>query len=413
METEPRLDGADTAARSKKRKKDKLSASIEVLHDHPDKSAPLVGYFPSGFDPIGDGAGLPPGVTVCRNKTKPNRLNLVVSPPGSTVDFVGSSFEGESVAVQPCTYALGVLDKETGSLRVVPIASNKILRLEPKVRSNVVEDERSELKGELSAKERMDKVRELTNLYGTKKSITQAKKLQSLQQEDDPNSQNDLDKKIKEVEINKEALESSGAEIARNIPPYNLAATDPKEAYPVEKIILGGEWDHITDILELVKWEKKLSPDDYPEFVRNRVHKLEETKDEFEKNTLGGILSYITHLVKFRDRFSADGIKSAKKHTFPSILFQRFSALFTVPESKLMPAEKINLLISYILVLCLFVDDFKTDPTDIAKDLRMKPVTLRPLFENLGCKLSVQKMTVYAKLPVPLKFPELRRRRRR
>lgn len=106
----------------------------------------------------------------------------------------------------------------------------------------------------------------------------QAKKLQSLRQEDDPNSQNDLDKKIKEVEINKEALENTGAEIARNIPPYNSAATDPKEAYPLEKIILSGEWSYITDIIELFERGEKLPADVYPSFVCNRVYKLEEIK---------------------------------------------------------------------------------------------------------------------------------------
>lgn len=102
--------------------------------------------------------------------------------------------------------------------------------------------------------------------------------MQSLRQEDDPNSQNDLDKKIKEVTINKEALESTGAEIARNIPAYNSAATDPKEAYPLEKIILGGEWDYITDIIELVAQEEKVPADAYPSFVCNRVYKLMQIK---------------------------------------------------------------------------------------------------------------------------------------
>lgn len=133
-----------------------------------------------------------------------------------------------------------------------------------------------------------------------------------------------------------------------------------------------------------------------------------------EKETIGCILSYIAHLIKFKDQLSADGSSSAKKkHSTPSILRQRFSTMFNEAESKFLSAEKIDLLVSYVLVLCLFVDDFKTDPTDIAKDLRMSSVKLREHFLNLGCTFSRQKGTLYAILPAPLKFPEAARRRRR
>ncbi|KAK4785262.1 hypothetical protein SAY86_001951 [Trapa natans] len=395
--------------RSKKRKKEKVTTSIQVLHDQAEKMAPLVGYFPSGFDPTGP----PSGVHLYRKKTRPNRMELTVSPSGSDVVFVGSSFDGEPTAIQPCTYALGVLDKESGTLKIVPVASNKIFRLEPRFKHDHTEDERSELKGDLSGADRAEKVRVLTHLYGTKRSITHVKKMQALRQEVDPDSQNDLDKQIKKIAINKEALESTGAEISRNIPAYNSAATDPKEAYPLEKIILDGEWNYITDIIELVSRGEEVSADAYPSFVCKRVSKLLEIKDKYAKDTLGCVLSYITHLLKFKDLHSADGFKSAKSHHFPPILQQRFSALFMLPEAKFMPIEKIDLLISHVLVLCLFVDDFQTSPIDIASDLKMSPVELRKYFENLGCKFSMQKKIPYAKLIVPLKFPELRRRRRR
>lgn len=110
----------------KKRKKETLTANISVLPEHPNKAAPLVGYFPSGFDPAGlEQTDL--GVKVYRNATKNNRIHLVVSPPGTSVEFVGSSFSGESTAALPCTYALGVFDRDSGSLKVMPIASNKVI----------------------------------------------------------------------------------------------------------------------------------------------------------------------------------------------------------------------------------------------------------------------------------------------
>lgn len=50
-----------------------------------------------------------------------------MSPNGSNVEFVGNSYKGEAMAAQLCTYALGVLDKATQTLKIMPIAGNKVL----------------------------------------------------------------------------------------------------------------------------------------------------------------------------------------------------------------------------------------------------------------------------------------------
>lgn len=128
---------------------------------------------------------------------------------------------------------------------------------------------------------------------------------------------------------------------------------------------------------------------------------------------MGGILSYITHLIRFKDRHSMDGVSSAKRHKLPSILSQKFATLFAPTEEKRMAGDKLNLLISYILVLSLFADDFRSDPSDIARDLRMNPVTLRTHYEFLGCKFVRENKMLVATLPLPLEFQTNKRKRRR
>lgn len=108
-----------------------------------------------------------------------------------------------------------------------------------------------------------------------------------------------------------------------------------------------------------------------------------------------------------------DGAASAKHHKLPSLLRQRFSTKFSNPESKRLADDKIHLLISYVLVLTLHADNFRTNPTDIAKDLRMSEVKLRDHFEKLGCKLLREKNMLVATLPVPLQFPKAKMKRRR
>jgi hypothetical protein len=53
-------------------------------------------------------------------------IDLVVRPPGRGPDFVGKSYAGEAAIPQLCNYALGVLDKASGTFKVVPIAGNKV-----------------------------------------------------------------------------------------------------------------------------------------------------------------------------------------------------------------------------------------------------------------------------------------------
>lgn len=136
-------------------------------------------------------------------------------------------------------------------------------------------------------------------------------------------------------------------------------------------------------------------------------------QDETEKQKVSCVLSLLTHFVKFKDMNSMVGFDSAKDHRFPGIIRQKCKSLFKDHESDKIPIDKINLLIRYVLVLSLHVDKFKTDPEDIAKDLRVSKVDLRKQFVNLGCKFERDNTVLLATLPVPLEFPQVMRKRRR
>lgn len=421
--------------KNKKRKKDKanttideqpepeleperVKAKVQFIPEQPNKVPPLVGYFPSIYKPDVDHPDeeMRPKVRVYRNmnekKNRTGRMELVVSPRDSSVDYVGTSYSGEAMAPQFCHYAVGVLDRNTQTLKIVPIAANKIFRLEPRVRGSDVADKDAG-KGEISAEVQANMKAMLDTRYGTKKSLRQSKKMHALNKENDPESQKDLALKMKSVKINKEALESTTSDTVLNVPPYDANATTPQQAYPLDKIILKGEWDFVQDIFNHVSAGLEVISDAYPSFVCNRIHKLREIQDDVEKQTLASIFSYITHLVKFKDQHSMDGGASAKQHRIPKILHQKFLTSFSDAESKRLSDDKIHLLISYVLVLTLHADDFRTNPTDIAKDLRMSEFKLRDHFEKLGCKLLREKNMLYATLPVPLQFPKAIQRRRR
>ncbi|PRQ51446.1 putative RNA polymerase I associated factor, A49 [Rosa chinensis] len=402
------------AAEADPEKPKSVQATIKVIPGNPERIPPLVGYFPSGFDPTQNPDQDSTKVGVFRHKERGGtRLQVVVTPnKEAKVDFVGTSYAGEAQAGELCSYGLGILDKDTQTLKIVPIASNKIFRLEPKIQGLHFsgKEPASSAMGELSVHEKAEKRIDLHNRYGTKKSIRQNKKMQTLKQEDDPDSQNDMDA-IKQGMTNREDTEASEGHTDRNTPPFNASATTPQEAYPLDKIITTGEWKFLQDINKLLEGGAEISQNSFPTFVCNRIHKLQLIEDEDKKYKLSCIFSYITHLIKFKDLHSMDGFSSAKAHRFPGIIRDKFSSMFDAV-SKRLSTEKSNLLISYVLVLTLFADEFQTSMTDIAKDLRMGTATLRTHYEKLGCKVSKKNVVSTVTLPVPLQFPTVRRKRR-
>lgn len=104
----------------------------------------------------------------------------------------------------------------------------------------------------------------------------QNKKYDSLRQNQDPRSEQDLDKSLEDVKINTEALDA-GSTNARNIPFHDMSASAPEKAYPLEKIIEKGEWDYLGDLLNITQGSE-VTPDDFPIFVCNRVNKLKDIK---------------------------------------------------------------------------------------------------------------------------------------
>lgn len=101
-----------------------VQVRVQVVRENPHKAPPFVGYFPSGFDPRNYSGST--GFQVYRNRNMTKRLQLVVKPAGASVEFVGTNYSGEATAGNRAMYALGVLDKDAKTLKIVPIAGNKV-----------------------------------------------------------------------------------------------------------------------------------------------------------------------------------------------------------------------------------------------------------------------------------------------
>lgn len=96
---------------------EKVQVKVQVVRENPNKMPPLIGYFPTGFDPLKHSSST--SYQVYRNT---NSLQLVVKPADSPFEFVGRNYS----AVEGLKNVLGILDKDAQTLTLVPIAGNEV-----------------------------------------------------------------------------------------------------------------------------------------------------------------------------------------------------------------------------------------------------------------------------------------------
>lgn len=420
MASHQTLDASPAASSKKKKKHSKKPKAIDVTVDasFTGAAAPVVGYFPTGYDPLA--AHKPPTARLFRHEKHHNRVELVVSATRKGPDFVGRSYAGEAAAPQLCGYTLGVLDKASGTLKIVPIASNKILRLEPhfEMRQPAHSQQSAAEAGSSIADTEFNR-QDLTQVFGTKNDRLKDDRWRSLkEQKDDPSAYQDLD--LGESKITSDATDTQASMNVRNVPPHDPAADTSEKAYLLDEIIPKNIRAHLLDIVGHFE-SGEFASKGYGKFVSNRVNKLHELQGE-DQERLASILSYITHLLSLLARNSSmskhkrkEKDQASRGPMIPEAVHRRMLLMFIEPGSSALSSEKHELLINYILVLTLFADDFRSEMSDICADLKMTQQMLKPYYDQLGCKyVTVSFKPSVITLPAPLKFPsEVARKRKR
>ncbi|KAI5068500.1 hypothetical protein GOP47_0016845 [Adiantum capillus-veneris] len=459
----------------KRKKRKKMDVSLDFVPAKEGHACPFVGYFPSGFDPLQfkqehetqseqeDPGRLKVSAYQNTEKYKTRQHQVVVTPPDTTLDFVGTNYLGEGAMWQPGNYVLGVFDKESLTLQLLPLSGTKVLRMEPRVRG--LDYDVDSLSGvtdvEMSKEMMLQKRNLLTATFGTHKSrIKQSRYERSRVKEEALGDKEEIGRFFQKAGDNasvlttEEALQQANAAVKRNIPPYDLSATTPERAYIFDKIITLEEQNSLNDI-ELLKAaigkEEKISQlreeKAYPEFVLKRLYIMKNIEEE-RQNRGVMILSYMRHLLAFYnlpkhaihsivDPMGSHGnLESSNAIDLRSYahipdavvakILKRFTTVHRDKASRTQSAEKRDLLISYIIVLGLMVDNFHADPYDLAVEMKKSISALKRYYMELGCKFKTVKeadrgvvdlkspQRLYeAVLPLPLQFPMLKNKLRR
>jgi len=206
----------------------------------------LACYFPSGQQQQQQG----PNFTVFETNTGRAKAYTVIGQR-ENVEYVGDT-RGDEYApgAHPCNYVMGVLDKKSGSLQLLPLSSTRVLRMEPRLpglQYGAAARIRGDEEVEESREERLATNKKLVEAFGSTRRRRQlnAREEGTVRVEKLGDAADALQAYMGKVVTDAEAQGFTKDKImgqvsaARQLPPHNLEACNAWDAYPWETLVPG------------------------------------------------------------------------------------------------------------------------------------------------------------------------------
>jgi len=340
--------------------------------------------------------------------------------------YVGRNFGRDAISAPTlCRYMLGVYDKRTSKVRLVDAS---VFHLRPSTEDS--DDEGQGDKPEEKAEEDLTYVQKharLTEEFGTAKG----KRMVEARMRNRVKSQA-LESVIASAMKDSApvAAAESGNECPAGIPPHNKDATQPEDVYNLDDLVTQAEMVALmgpSTVLanamldEIAEWRENGT---YPGYVMHQLSLLPPQGSVRQRRS--AILLYWTYLHQLLHGCNKQNNDSSLLVDVPAVirrsLFDRFTQVFGGKHGKSvrkMPARHKDLLRSYMLVLCLILEEFSLDFTVLQRDLDISLPQLEKCFQALGCKTSRHtskaatgqaSKSFKASLVVPLTFPTYKAR---
>ncbi|CAG8569251.1 5774_t:CDS:2 [Ambispora gerdemannii] len=277
-------------------------------------------------------------------------------------------------------YLVGVYDKETSTvtLKEIPVFNFSV----------VVKKRKLMKKPESSVKKSYAEARaDLGRTFGNKKLIQRINDAEKNAVYADMVEASTRDSIIQTVEDKLQMLPSteqvnSDIDANRNIPPYNAQATEPANVYKLEDIVPTNELNMvpIKQILDATTSEEALQlfPFKNSKYITSHLLKYWNFKFDQQTRRKIQILVYISYLMCFSSHQKTIERRGEVAKSLNS------------PPRKMTPVLQ-NKLYSYAFVLCLILDEYVLDPTNLANDLCVAKQRINDIFKSLGCR--VDKLT--------------------
>ncbi|THH13487.1 hypothetical protein EW146_g6740 [Bondarzewia mesenterica] len=371
----------------KKRKRGVLDAgdadklSLELSHIHPSQVGPVLVSFPSLQPPKSTAFNC--YVREEEAEIEFIKQNTIVAGETDSVEFSGSnSKEGSG---EGSRYYVAIHHPSTGKVTLQPAPLHILTRQ--------IKNLKNHEPIAPTVAERLQARNALGETFGTKRAqaAIRANERNKVDVSAMENVAGVLQDRIEEGTENLPTQEEAklAADAARLIPPYNLEAESPDEAYPLHSIIPEQEWNSLDAAIHPLKKAKstyertKLLPRMRSTWLREHLnHAFSGPKPKTKTLKL---LFYIATMLAFRAttgksvlerRALLDQLSPAPEVVVDGLLsrFTEKARGSTKPQST---SQTETNLLTYMFALCLKVDDFATDTQLIASDLKMSVARLQ------------------------------------
>ncbi|KAK9834850.1 hypothetical protein WJX81_003693 [Elliptochloris bilobata] len=371
-------------------------------------AGPYAAFFASGFRP---NCGLPCSWEV---HSSGDRQLLVARTDG--VDFVGDSAWPATLGPPTCSYALGVLDKRAGVLRLAPAGGSGLVRLEPRVRGYEYGASPSVAPAPALDREgRVEQNRRLVDAFGSTRRRKQLAVKEAAAVRPDAvggaEAVTALLAAANERAVaggqTKEEVFSLAAE-HRAIPPHHRHATAAADAYRLDELLPAAAWAALEgDVAELQRAvDDDLFCEDlrasglWPALVLDRLPRLPRGSEGAARlralAALGALLQLHQGPPVAREDGATGGltVAAAKRRLPEKVLRPLLERFFSRHEAEAgglqwsRSREQGRVLLLHVLIVALLADSGEMGAGQfdrVREALKIAPAELATMYREMGC----------------------------
>ncbi|KAF2666372.1 RNA polymerase I associated factor, A49-like protein [Microthyrium microscopicum] len=221
------------------------------------------------------------------------------------------------------------------------------------------------------------------------------------------------------------------AAAAKPKPKANLDANNAKDVYSLERLVAR----EILEDLDVQPWidetQKGKGVEVASRYVARRLGSAAGRGDVLKLKVMRYMLICIEYMglcKKVRGGARMPKPLELKKMAHPLHVVDGVRKRFLQSGANELSQWDVDNLITHVMAMALYVDDLATDTTDLKDDFRLEPIKAQNYFRELGCKISAptdrektalrltaaeSKTRKYARLQLPLEFPDEGKKKKR
>ncbi|KAN0023642.1 hypothetical protein ACTFIV_008029 [Dictyostelium citrinum] len=311
-------------------------------------------------------------------------------------------YESEDRDSKYAKYAIGIFDKNTKQLKIVP---TKIQTMNQSVIGYTLTLDSSSV---LSREERYDKIKKLADSFGSK--ITK-KKMQKMEMENVENL--DYEKTTKSIDaVKNELADIESNEKPFDLPDFDAETNDVRKIYSFEailppRIFFGLNHQPFLDIIK----KTSEAPAYLPEYFKDQLKRFEDIKDEEKVVYNCKLLTFMWYsMILMKSKGGHEPlIKEGCTNEVINFLVSIFGSKINHKKYNISQDDKLKIY-NYLAIFALKLEDFQiTDIKLLAQSLSLTSSSFEKHFTRVGCKvirIGSEKRSV--RLEAPLKLPKAR-----